>query len=60
MLHVSHAASQYYNIAIRTVDSDIIVLAVYDFSRLSKDLKTLYVFMVPVNTLKYYAYIPFI
>ena len=38
MVHVAHAANTYNNILIRTVDSDVVVLAVYAFAQLNSSL----------------------
>lgn len=43
MLHVADAARQYNVIRIRTVDSDVVVLAVYAFARLTGSLSMLWV-----------------
>ena len=39
MVHVAHAANTYNNILIRTVGSDVVVLAVYAFAQLTSSLK---------------------
>ena len=42
MIHVAHAANTYTNILIRTVDSDVVVLAVYAFAQLTSSLNELW------------------
>ena len=41
MLHVADAAKQYNTITIHTVDSDVVVLAVYMFAKLTPSLTAL-------------------
>ena len=43
MLHVADAAKEYTSVTIRTVDSDVVVLAVYVFGQLSTSLTELWV-----------------
>ena len=43
MVHVAHAANTYTHILIRTVDSDVVVLAVYAFAQLTSSLNELWV-----------------
>ncbi len=43
MLHVTDAAKEYTSVTIRTVDSDVVVLAVYVFGQLSTSLTELWV-----------------
>ena len=55
MVHVAHAANTYNNILIRTVDSDVVVLAVYAFARLTSSPNEL---CVAFGTGKHYRQIP--
>ena len=41
MLHVADAAKQYNTVIIRTVDSEVVVLAVYMFAKLTPSLTAL-------------------
>ena len=43
MLHVADAAKQYNTVIVRTVDSDVVVLAVYVFAQLMTSLNALWV-----------------
>ena len=43
MLHVADAAKEYSSVTIRTVDSDVVVLAVYTFAQLRTSLTELWV-----------------
>ena len=53
MVHVAHAANTYNKI--RTVDSDVVVLAVYAFAQLTSTLNELW---VAFGTAKHYRLIP--
>ena len=55
MVHVAHAANTYNNILIRTVDSDVVVLAVYAFAQLTSSPNELW---VAFGTGKHYRLIP--
>lgn len=55
MVHVADAAKEYRTVTIRTVDSDIVVLAVYVFSQLTTSLTALW---VAFGTGKNYRLIP--
>ena len=55
MVHVAHAANTQNNILIRTVDSDVVVLAVYAFAQLTSSLNELW---VAFGTGKHYRLIP--
>ena len=55
MVHVAHAANTYNNILIRTVDSGVVVLAVYAFAQLTLSLNELW---VDFGTGKHYRLIP--
>ena len=43
MLHVADAAKEYNTVIVRTVDSDVVVLAVYVFAQLMTSLNALWV-----------------
>ena len=55
MVHVADAAKQYNSVIIRTVDSDVVVLAVYVFACLTPSLNSLW---VAFGTGKSYRLIP--
>ena len=55
MVHGAHAANTYNNIMIRTVDNDVVVLAVYAFAQLISSLNELW---VAFGTGKHYRLIP--
>ncbi len=49
MVHVADAAKDYNDITIRTVDSDVVVLAMNTFAQLKSSLNTLWVALEQVN-----------